>query len=201
MKILAVEDDLASRRILQAFLEKSGHECIVAENGVQAWEQFLNKPVDVVVSDWMMPEMDGLELCRKIRTAKGREYTYFILLTARGGEENFKEAMDSEVDDFLTKPLRRQELNFRLRVADRMRNFNLQIGKLKSLLPICMYCKSIRNDSDYWQQIDQYIHKETGTDFTHGICPDCYQKVLLPEIDKLTNTIARGEVPGQPSNP
>ena len=177
MRILIAEDDAVSATILQVTLENAGHEVIVSVNGAAAWEQFNKDPVRVIVSDWMMPELDGLELCKKVRARPKTEYTYFILLTAiHTGRENLRKAMESGVDDFLTKPLDREGVMMRLRVAERIIDFTRQIKVLKDLIPICMYCKKVRNDENYWQGVESYIAQQTGSNFSHGICPDCFEK-------------------------
>lgn len=183
MKILIAEDDPVSVKILQFTLEHHGHEVITSANGTEAWEIFDREPVRVIVSDWMMPEVDGLELCRKVRQRKKTDYTYFILLTAIAtGRENLRKAMDAGIDDFLTKPLDREAIIMRLRVAERILEFTKQIRQLKELIPICMYCKRVRDDADFWDQVETYIHTHTGSNFSHGICPQCYDR----EVEVLT---------------
>ena len=191
MKILVAEDDPVSVKILQLTLEHYGHEVITTASGQEAWEAFDREPVRTIVSDWMMPGMSGLELCKKVRQRPKTDYTYFILLTANTtGRENLREAMDAGIDDFLPKPLDREVIMMRLRVAERILEFSTQIRQLKELLPICMYCKRIRDDSDYWQQVESYIHTHTGSNFSHGICPDCFQKEMhvYPKKKGLTVT-------------
>jgi sigma-B regulation protein RsbU (phosphoserine phosphatase) len=145
-----------------------------------------NEDVRVVVSDWTMPNSDGLALCRKIRARVGAEYTYFILLTSRDAtKENQTEAADAGVDDFLTKPLDLPELWMRLRVAERILRYTTQVRQLEEMLPICSYCKKIRDDQNYWQQLEGYIKERTGSDFSHSVCPDCFQRVVIPELEKL----------------
>ncbi len=176
MKILIAEDDPVSLKILQFTLEHYGHEVVAASHGSAAWESFDAEPVRVIVSDWMMPGMDGLELCRRVRERPKTDYTYVILLTAiHTGRDNLRKAMDAGVDDFLTKPLDRESIMMRLRVASRILEFTNQIRTLKALIPICMYCKKVRDDGDYWQQVETYIHQCTGSNFSHGICPDCFE--------------------------
>ncbi len=175
MRILIAEDDFVSVKVLQLTLEQEGHEVVVAGSGDRAWALYDADPVRVIVSDWMMPGMDGLELCRMVRGRPKTDYTYFILLTALNtGRANLRIAMDAGVDDFLSKPLDREVISMRLRVADRILDYARQIRILKDLLPICMYCKRIRDDGDYWQQVESYIHAHTGSNFSHGICPDCF---------------------------
>jgi CheY-like chemotaxis protein len=185
MKILIAEDEPVSSRILQLTLEHFGHEVIATADGRQAWERFDADPVRVIVSDWMMPDIDGIELCDRVRRRPRTEYTYFILLTAiHTGRENLQKAMAAGVDDFLTKPLDREAIIMRLRVAERILDFTSQIRTLKELLPICMYCKRVRDDQDYWQQVETYIHTCTGTNFSHGICPECLEQ----QMGKMTRT-------------
>ncbi len=179
MKILIAEDDPVSVKILQFTLEHYGHEVVSAADGEEAWQLFDRDPVRVVVSDWMMPRVDGLELCQKVRSRPKTDYTYFILLTAiNTGRENLRKAMDAGIDDFLTKPLDREAVMMRLRVAERILEFTTQIRQLKELIPICMYCKRVRDDQDYWQQVESYIHAHTGSNFSHGICPECFNKQI-----------------------
>jgi CheY-like chemotaxis protein len=143
--------------------ERTGHEVVSAGNGVEAWEKFDREPVRAIISDWMMPDMDGLELCAKVRERPKTEYTYFILLTANNTvRDNLRKAMDAGIDDFLAKPLDREAVVMRLRVAERILEFTTQIRQLKELIPICMFCKRVRDDTDYWQQVESYIHTHTG---------------------------------------
>lgn len=179
MKILIAEDDPVSVKILKFTLEHYGHEVVTSGTGVEAWEKFDKDPVRVIVSDWMMPDMDGLELCRRVRERQKKDYTYFILLTAiHTDRSNLRKAMDAGIDDFMTKPLDREAIMMRLRVAERILDFTTQIKQLKELIPICMYCKRVRDDSDYWQQVESYIHTQTGSNFSHGVCPECFEKCM-----------------------
>lgn len=186
MKVLAVEDDAVARGVLCQALKRLDHEVIEARDGADAWSVLQSQPVRVVVSDWVMPDVDGLELCRKIRGQVGSEYTYFILLTANSAShENRREAADAGVDDFLTKPLEIEELWTRLRVAARILRYATQVRQLEEMMPICSYCKKIRDDKNYWQQIEGYINERTGSEFSHSICPECYTRVMVPELERL----------------
>ena len=180
MKILIAEDNPVSVKILKFTLEHYGHEVVTAVTGSEAWEKFDADPVRVIVSDWMMPGLDGLQLCAKVRERPKTDYTYFILLTAiNTGRENLRQAMSAGIDDFLTKPLDREAILMRLRVAERILEFTTQIRVLKELIPICMYCKRVRDDSNYWDQVEHYIHEHTGSNFSHGICPECFDKQIV----------------------
>jgi DNA-binding response OmpR family regulator len=179
MKILIAEDDPVAMKILRRALETLGHEVVAAATGTEAWEEFDRNPVRLVVSDWYMPGLDGLELCRKIRGRSKTAYTYFILLTSQEtGAENYDLASEAGVDDFLTKPLDRPTIRMRLRVAERILSFTSEIRQLKDMIPICSYCRKIRNDENYWQMVETYINEQTGSNFTHGICPTCHEALL-----------------------
>lgn len=179
-KILLVDDDPVALEILKTALAYAGHHTVEARNGEEAWSVLARDPVQIIVSDWLMPKLDGLELCKRIRARRSRDYVYFALLTARSDKDNYRLAMEKGVDDFLAKPFRCDELLIRLRVAQRILGFMNQVKEIKKLLPICSYCKRIRDDQDYWHQIESYIHAQTGTDFTHSICPQCYQEHIKP---------------------
>jgi DNA-binding response OmpR family regulator len=191
MKILIVEDDAVSRTVLESALKREGHEVVAMADGRQAWDHFDRDPVRVIISDWMMPDMDGLELCRKVRARAHTPYTYFILLTAiHPSRENLHKAMVEGIDDFLSKPLNRETVWARLHVAERILHYTTEIRQLQQMLPICMYCKKIREDESYWKQIEQYIGERTGAGFSHGICPDCYTTIIEPQLagfKKLTD--------------
>ena len=189
MKILIVEDNAVSAAVLEAALVKLGHQPTRAADGILGWDAFQCDPVRVVVSDWLMPGMDGLDLCKRIR-AHGAEYVYFILLSAQessGG--NLEQAIEAGVDDFLHKPVKIDELRMRLHVAARIFNYSTQVQQLESFIPLCSYCKKVRDDKNYWSQIESYINTRTGSQFSHGVCPDCYEQVLVPQM------IAAGVVP------
>lgn len=187
MKILTVEDDHVARAVLRQALRRLGHEAVEAPDGEAGWELLQqHDDVRVVVSDWTMPNSDGLELCRKIRGRVGAEYIYFVLLTSRDATEaNQVAAADAGVDDFLKKPLDFSELWMRLRVAERILRYTSQVRQLEEMLPICSYCKKIRDDQNYWRQLEGYISERTGTDFSHSVCPDCYTRVLAPQIQQV----------------
>ena len=196
MKILIAEDDNIARLVLESALKKLGHETVSAADGEEAWSLFCAAPLRVIVSDWMMPHADGLELCRRVRAQKG-DYVYFVLLTnLTANTENQQAAVEAGVDDFLSKPVDPQELWMRLRVAERILQFTTQVKQLESFLPICSYCKKIRDDSNYWQKVENYFAAKQGTQFSHSICPDCYTNVVGPQLAALGITL-----PAAPENP
>jgi two-component system cell cycle response regulator len=135
LRILVAEDDTVSRTILAKAVEKFGHECLVVEDGEKAWELFQSTPeVDVVISDWMMPGIDGPELCRRVRAINSGWYTFFIFLTALGDKQHLLEGMQAGADDYLTKPLDREQLQVRLIAASRVNSLHRQLNEQKDEL-------------------------------------------------------------------
>jgi len=120
MRILIAEDDPVTRLHLRKAVEHLGHECLVAENGARAWELHEDHVVDAVISDRMMPEMSGIELCERVRSKAGIHYTYFILLTALGEKSDRLQGVQAGADDYLTKPLDLEELQIALLAAQRV---------------------------------------------------------------------------------
>lgn len=129
MKILVAEDDAVSLLILRRAVEKLGHECITAEDGEKAWRLYKENPAfDVIISDWMMPEVDGLELCRRVRSEEREGYTYFMFLTALSDKEHLLMGFEAGADDYLSKPLDREELQVRMISAGRLAALHRQLA-------------------------------------------------------------------------
>ena len=131
MRVLIAEDDTTSRLILEEIMTQLGHDVVTAANGQEAWAIFNREHVPLVISDWMMPDLDGIELCRRIRAENRERYTYIILLTALGGKENYLEAMRAGADDFASKPLDADQLHARLRVAERILGLQRELVQLE----------------------------------------------------------------------
>ena len=187
LTILVAEDEAVSREVIVGALQRLGHEVIVTTDGEEAWEVFGEREdVQVVISDWLMPNMDGPSLCRLVRSERRPRYTYFILLTILQGKENKLQGMEAGADDFISKPFDPDELAARLVAASRVLELRYEVAQLERLLPICCYCRKIRDEDNGWLPVEEYIAKHTGTDFSHGICPHCYEEVVRPELGQLT---------------
>jgi sigma-B regulation protein RsbU (phosphoserine phosphatase) len=120
MRILIADDDIEIRRLLTRTLKKWGHEAVAAENGAEAWKILQREGISFVISDWVMPKMDGLDLCKKIRAAYFPRYIYIILLTAKDAKKELIEGMEAGADDFVVKPFNKGELKVRIRAGERI---------------------------------------------------------------------------------
>jgi sigma-B regulation protein RsbU (phosphoserine phosphatase) len=179
MRILIADDDRMSTTVLSRTLEKWGFDVVTAHDGISAWEHVIGTtPPALIIADWMMPGLDGIELCRRIRATPLRSPVYVILLTARTSRQDLVAGLEAGADDYLTKPFDPDELRARIHVGQRTLSLMANIKHLSGLLPICSYCKRIRSDNNYWEQVDSYIADHTDAKFSHGICPDCLAKVL-----------------------
>ena len=202
MKILVAEDDAVTRRMLVVTLERLGWDVITAEDGNAAWRVFETlkgkDAPEMAVLDWMMPGIEGIEICRRLHTTPGFELVYIILVTSRGGKEDLSYGLAAGANDYITKPFDPVELEARVRVGQRMVKLQRSLAarvteveaalahvqRLQGLLPICSYCKKVRNEANYWEQVESYFATHSDLDFTHSICPQCTEK-MLREVDAL----------------
>ncbi len=198
MKVLLLESDPISRLYMEASLATLGLVSEIAESADDARSIIASSPeIRLIVCDLSIPGSSGLELCRWVRARKV-EYVYFILyLPADASKENEDAAIEAGVDDFLQKPVNLRELRIRLHVASRILDSAAHIRELQGLVPICSYCKSVRNDEDYWQRIEQYISARTGSEFTHSVCPSCYTEHIIPQLEAM-NIKAPAQLPSRP---
>jgi CheY-like chemotaxis protein len=210
MRILIAEDDAVPRRALEATLQRWGYAVTTVADGAAAWQvlQQVDAP-KLALLDWIMPELDGTEVCGRVRSLKRSVPSYIILLTSKGAKQDVVKGLQAGADDYLIKPFDRDELQARLQVgwrfvqlqqnlADRVQDLEealANVKQLQGLLPICCYCKKIRDDSNYWQQVEQYLSRHSSVQFSHGICPDCYENVVQPELQRHLANKAANETP------
>jgi sigma-B regulation protein RsbU (phosphoserine phosphatase) len=198
--VLVADDDAISRTVVAAMLRKGGYEVKLAADGEQAWAALrLADAPPLAIMDWMMPGLDGPEICRRLRTRNTATPTYVILLTSRDTASDIVEGLRAGADDYVTKPPNEDELLARVSVgarmvalqqtlADRVRRLEealSNVKQLQGLLPICSYCKRIRDDQNYWQQVESYISVHSGVQFSHSYCPECFEKYVKPQLDAL----------------
>jgi phosphoserine phosphatase RsbU/P len=198
--VLVADDEPVSRLVVAAMLRKAGHEVVEAADGAQAWTLLQGPDApQMAVLDWMMPGLDGTEVCRRVRERPTTTPPYLILLTSRAETHDIVEALKAGANDHVRKPANEAELLARVQVGVRILQLQAELSdrvtrleaalhkvqQLQRLLPICAYCKRIRDDGNYWQQVESYIADHAGLQFSHSVCPDCYERVVRPELDAM----------------
>lgn len=198
MNILIAEDDPTTRRLIELTLRPFTHDLIVCTDGCDAFSRLNAGQAPLAVLDWMMPGLDGIDVCRRLRA--GSTPVYLILLTANTRREDVVTGFEAGADDYVSKPFDPAELRARVQVGERLIGLQsalarrvheleealARVNELQGLLPICSYCKKIRDDQNYWAEVETYLAKHSGVQFTHSICPGCYHSVVRPAIAKLT---------------
>ena len=199
--IVLVADDLeVNRKLLRSLLTADGYDVIDAGNGVEALQilQGATGPI-VGLIDWEMPEMEGIEVCRQTRLLEGSPPIYLILLTVRDSKQDIVAGLQGGANDYITKPFDKTELLARVGIGKQMvllqqaltervselRDALVSVKQLGGLLPICSYCKKIRDDQNYWQQVEAYVGKHSEAKFSHSICPQCYEDIIKPQMVQL----------------
>jgi phosphoserine phosphatase RsbU/P len=191
LRILVAEDNAVNQALMLRLLQKLGHVPLLATNGREALATLQTQRFDLVFMDVQMPELDGLAATAEIRR--------LVIATVRQSLNDVLAGFQAGANDYITKPFHAQELRARLRVGRRVvelqaalasRVAQLQdalsrVKQLQGLLPICSYCKRIRDDHDYWQQVETYMSEHSQATFTHGICPECYEKFFKTELEEL----------------
>lgn len=191
MRVLLADDDAILRYALDVQLQRWGYDPVVCEDGEQARAvlQSGNAPA-LAILDWSMPRADGITLCREIRATPALSTMYVMLLTARDTLDEMVAGLEQGADEYIVKPfdwgVLRARLNTGARVAvlqqhlaqrvEELQNALATVKQLSGLLPICAYCKRIRRDDNYWQQLEAYIAEHSEADFSHGVCPPCLEK-------------------------
>jgi CheY-like chemotaxis protein len=197
--MLIAEDDRVSCHLLESTLSRWGHETVVTRDGTEAWAALQEKDApQLAIVDWMMPGMDGVEICRRVRQTQNSGETYIILLTAKDRKADIVEGLMAGANDYVTKPFDRAELQARVQVgvivvglqqklSERVIELEEALGHVKLLqriLPICSYCKHVRDDQNYWQSVECYISEHSEAQFSHSICPPCYESVIVPQLNE-----------------
>ena len=200
MRILIADDDDVTRLELETLLKRQGHEVVAVSDGTEAWDVLQGEnPPRLAVLDWLMDEMDGVEVCRRVRQRPNPRNVYLIILTSRGDKADILAGLEAGANDYVTKPFDRDELLARIRVGADMIGLQAELAarvseledaltrekQLQGLLPICTYCKSIRDDKNYWQQVETYVRSHSDAEFSHSVCPGCWEKVVKPQFRDL----------------
>lgn len=191
MRILIADDDITSRTVLAAVLLKNGHEVVEARDGLEALAALDRADAPrIAVLDWMMPGIDGAEVCRRAQAARPERPPYLILLTTRGSKADIAAGLQAGANDYITKPFDARELVARLevgcrvvaleeRLAAKVRELEAAFAQIKTLggiVPICSHCRRIRDDAGYWSQLEAYLAAHSDALVSHGLCPECFEK-------------------------
>jgi DNA-binding response OmpR family regulator len=200
MKVLIAEDDRVTGQLLDGTLRRWKYDTILVTDGDAAWAHLRQTTLPTLaLLDWMMPGMDGPDVCRRVRAELPLANMYLMLVTARETRRDLIAGLDAGADDYVVKPFDADELRARIGVgvrvialrenlAERVEQLEVALSsvkQLRGLLPICSYCKRIRGDDSYWQQVESYITAHSNAQFSHGICPTCYATISA-ELDELS---------------
>jgi DNA-binding response OmpR family regulator len=172
MKVLIAEDGGVARKILETNLKKWGYEVLATQNGAQAWGELSKSDApSLAILDWLMPDLTGPEICKKVREIEIDKYTYIILVTARGQKDDIFEGFAAGADDYLTKPYDKQELFWRLKVGERILKLQGSLEKktnkieevignfklLQSMIPACKECKKIKEIESFLDNLETFV--------------------------------------------
>ncbi|MGE0446283.1 MAG: two-component system response regulator [Vicinamibacterales bacterium] len=193
VQILVADDDPISRRLAEHALSDMAVSVRTLQDGSEAWEAVNGRAeATLLILDRVMPGHDGVELCKRARLAGNYPPLYIVMVTSAGSPTEVAEGLDAGADDYVVKPFNRAELRARAHVGMRMLALQESLARrvteleaalanvkaLRGLLPMCSYCKKIRVDDTYWQQLEGYITEHSDAQFSHGICPECYPALL-----------------------
>lgn len=191
MEVLIADDGLTIRRLLETYLSSWGYDVVSVSDGNAAWKELQNPDAPrLVILDWLMPGMDGVDVCRKARQLEHGNLFYIIIFTSLEDKKDLVTALDAGADDFIIKSFDKDELKARVKVGERVASLKSELNNrvkeleesmahvklLQGILPICMHCHQIRDDKEVWQRMDKYLAEHTDVMLSHGLCPECYEK-------------------------
>jgi CheY-like chemotaxis protein len=197
MRILLADDDPDCCLVTSRALRSWGFEVEIARDGAEALELLRRRDGPLLaILDWRMPRLDGPDVCRQVRADPALRGKFLILLTGLSGSENLVEGLEAGANDFVTKQFALDELRARVQVGrrvvelqqqleQRVRDLEgalAQVRRLQGLLPICSYCKRVRDDREYWREVEHYIADHADVRFSHGVCPDCFKGKVQPML-------------------
>jgi DNA-binding response OmpR family regulator len=200
MTVLLADDNAMNRDLLRVIFSRQGYDLMEAANGVEALDILEKSPVPVVgLIDWEMPQMEGIEVCRRVRANKSPAPRFLILVTVRDSKRDVVAGLSAGANDYVTKPFDKTELLARVKIGARVVELEqaltqrieeladalAKVKQLGGLLPICSYCKKIRDDRNYWRQVEDYVGKHSEATFSHSICPECYERIVEPQLHLL----------------
>lgn len=199
MRILLADDERLQRTLIARHLRWWGYDVEFANDGDAALALIESGEAPrLMIFDWEMPGYTGIDLCRKVRNLLIGKPAYIIMLTGRHAQKDVVAGLQAGADDYVAKPFLAEE--FRARVRNGERIISLQeslaarveelehameeVTQLQRLIPICSYCRRVRDDQDYWTELENHVAKASHVRFSHSICPNCYDKVMKEEDER-----------------
>jgi DNA-binding response OmpR family regulator len=188
MKVLVADDDPGVRRGLAAQIRADNFDVVTCGDAEQTLAELTSEdPPAIAIIDWVLPDRTGVDICRALRDRNGEAAPYIIMLTVKKEATFIAEALDAGANDYVTKPFSMMELRARIRVGRRVVELQdalrhkvieaqaaaKEVRQLDALLPVCCYCRKVRDDDDYWHELEAYLGRRVNTRFSHGICPAC----------------------------
>jgi response regulator RpfG family c-di-GMP phosphodiesterase len=197
-KVLVVDDYEGNVFLSTTLLKTAGYEVLEATSGKECLDAVHNHHPDLILLDVMLPDMSGVEICRQIKNDKSLKDIFVILASGiQVSSERQAEGLDIGADGYITRPISNKEFLARVQAGERIKRAEdalrekekeqqalisqlkeaiAEIKTLKGCIPICAWCKKIRDDEGCWDQLEAYMSKHTDASFSHGLCPDCFEK-------------------------
>lgn len=175
--ILIVDDNKENLKILGNILKDNNYSIAIATSGEESLSLLWKNIPELILLDIMMPGMDGYEVCRKIKSEKRTKDIPVIFLSAKDDTDDIVKGFEAGGVDYVAKPFNSRELLARIKTHVELKRARDEINMLKGILPICSNCKKIRDDSGYWEQVEEYIETRSDAEFTHSLCPSCAKEL------------------------
>jgi phosphoserine phosphatase RsbU/P len=215
LKVLVADDDEIIRVLISALLRSHGYDVELAADGTTAWEILRREDGPrIALLNWLMPGCDGVAICRAVRAKPELAGRHLILLTSRDTPEHVVEGLRAGANDYMIKPFNKDELLARIDVGAKIVQLQSEltqrvkdleealakVSQLQGLLPICSYCKNVRDDKNYWRRVEDYLCTHANVRCSHGVCPKCWDAVVKPEFARAGITLPdSGAYPAQPA--
>jgi DNA-binding response OmpR family regulator len=184
MRVLVVDDDPVIRTVVAAGLKALKHDVVQCDGGIKAWDLLQKEDFPVLITDWAMPDLNGIALIQQLRALPRQSYTYVIMLTGHNKREDYLTGVRAGVDAFLVKPLDGALLEAQLTIAARIVGLQDHTKRLESIMTVCSYCKKVHSH-EHWVPMEQYVKQEFKTLPSHTFCPSCFHEKVEPEMKAL----------------
>jgi phosphoserine phosphatase RsbU/P len=199
LRVLVVDDDATTRLVLESAIQAAGWSPLATDDPELAYEILTGPDAPpIALIDWHMPTLSGLDLCRRVRAAEPPARPYLIFVTAKSAPTDIVTGLDAGADGYMTKPIATNELQARVRAGLRMialqQHLRIRVQEaeaesartrpLRGLLPMCAYCRRVRDEHEQWSSLEQFLVQKVGVRFTHGFCPQCLAEHVLPDLER-----------------